>query len=379
MAIAILTPLVAPYRRPLYQRLAERYDIEVLCYGGGERYVPPWFAGFDRDFSELRFPARRLTGVRAAAALGKRFEIVVAPVGGGAVLPAAYGGTKLRRRTFILWASVWAQPRSLSHAAALPATRHIYRHADAVLAYGEHVRRHVAQIRGRDNDVFVVTQAVEPELFGRRIDDSEVDSFRERHGLGEGRLVLYVGRLTAAKGIDVLLEAWPRVKSDATLLMIGDGPLAERCRSLPGTSVIGTLARPDLPVAYAASEFALVPSIPTPRFKEPWGLVCNEALHQSTPVIASDAVGAVAGGLVRDGETGLVVPAGDPDRLARVTTQLLADDRLRSQLGARGKTEVAAYNYDAAVDGFEQALAAANGETATHWPIEKSASRSWRE
>src|SRR5947209_17085073 len=88
MAIAILTPLVAPYRRPFYERLAERYDIEVLSYGGGERYVPPWFAGFDRDFSELRFPASRLTSVRDAAALGKRFNTVIAPIGGGAVLPA---------------------------------------------------------------------------------------------------------------------------------------------------------------------------------------------------------------------------------------------------------------------------------------------------
>jgi glycosyltransferase involved in cell wall biosynthesis len=365
MAIAILTPLVAPYRRPFYERLAERYDIEVLSYGGGERYVPPWFAGFDRDFSELRFPASRLTSVRDAAALGKRFNTVIAPIGGGAVLPAAYGGAKLRSRPFILWASVWAQPRSLSHAAALPATRHIYRHADAVLAYGEHVRRYVAQIRGHDNDVFVVTQAVEPELFARRIEDSEVDSFRERHGLGEGSLVLYVGRLTAAKGIDVLLDAWPRVQGEATLVMIGEGPLAERCRSLPGTTLVGPMARRDLPVAYAASELALVPSIPTPRFKEPWGLVCNEAMHQGTPVIASDAVGAVAGRLVRNGQTGLVVPAGDPDRLASATTQLLADDHLRGELGAHAKAEVAAYTYDAAVAGFEQALAAA-GEGTTH-------------
>ena len=169
MAIAILTPLVAPYRRPFYERLAERHDIEVLCYGGGERYVPPWFAGLDRDLGGLRFPASRLTGAREAAALGKRFETIVAPIGGGALLPAAYAGTKLRDSKFILWASVWAQPRSLSHAAAFPAIRHIYRHSDAVLAYGEHVRRYVAQTRGRVEDVFVVTQAGEPGLFGRRV------------------------------------------------------------------------------------------------------------------------------------------------------------------------------------------------------------------
>ncbi len=61
-------------------------------------------------------------------------------------------------------------------------------------------------------------------------------------------------------------------------------------------------------MAYAASRFALLPSIPTPRFKEPWGLVCNEAFEQARPMIATTAVGAAAGGLVRQtAATGLVV------------------------------------------------------------------------
>ena len=76
---------------------------------------------------------------------------------------------------------------------------------------------------------------------------------------------------------------------------------------MPRTRALGPLPRPELPVAYAASAFALLPSIPTPRFKEPWGLVCNEAFEQARPMIATTAVGAVAGGLVRDNETGLVI------------------------------------------------------------------------
>ena len=49
---------------------------------------------------------------------------------------------------------------------------------------------------------------------------------------------------------------------------------------------------------------------------EPWGLVVNEAMNQATAIIASDAVGAAAGGLVRDGRNGLIVPAGDAGALA---------------------------------------------------------------
>ena len=123
--------------------------------------------------------------------------------------------------------------------------------------------------------------------------------------------------------------------------------------------LLGPLPRERLPVAYAAAAFAVLPSIPTPRFREPWGLVCNEAMHQGRPVIASDAVGAVAGGLVLDGVNGLVIPAGDASALAAAMQRLLSDDALRSTLGEAARGAVAAYSYDAMADGFDRALARA--------------------
>jgi len=195
----------------------------VLCYGRGGRYVPAWFADLDHQLATAPFPARRLSGPAEAFAIGRRYEAVIAPFAGGAILPAAYAGAS----RFVLWASVWAQPRSVGHALALPVTRHIYRHADAVVAYGEHVRRFVAGIRGRDSDVFVAAQAVEPELFARQVGHDEVAAFRAAHALGDGPLALYVGRLVPEKGVAVLLEAWRRVRADATLVVIGGGPLAD--------------------------------------------------------------------------------------------------------------------------------------------------------
>src|SRR5205807_8867398 len=120
---------------------------------------------------------------------------------------AASMGVRRYTGRLVLWAAVWAEQRSVAHAAALPMNRLIYRDADAVVAYGEHVRRFVAGIRGREDDVFVAPQSVEPELFGRTVSDSEVAAFREAHRLGDGPLVLYVGRLVAEKGVAVLLGA----------------------------------------------------------------------------------------------------------------------------------------------------------------------------
>lgn len=359
VTIALLTTYLTDYRLPLFRLLAERHDIEVLCYGGGDRYVPAWFTDLDGQLAAAEFPARRLDGIREALRIGRDYDVVIAPFAGGALLPAAYAGARRYGRSFIFWASIWHQPRSVVHALALPVTRHIYRNADSVIAYGEHARRFVAQIRGPDDDIFVAPQSVEPELFRRHVPAAEVAALRAQYGLGDGPLVLYAGRLVADKGIAVLAEAWPQVQADATLVLVGDGPLSALAASVPRTRLVGPLPRERLPVAYAAAEFAVLPSIPTPRFREPWGLVCNESMHQARPVVATTAVGAVAGGLVRNEETGLVVPPSDPIALAKAINRLLTDEPLRATLGAAAQAAAAPYTYEAMADAFDRALAIA--------------------
>jgi glycosyltransferase involved in cell wall biosynthesis len=366
MAVALLTTYLAGYRVPLYERLAKHLGVEVLCYGGGDRYVPAWFTDLDEQLASAPFPARRLSGAPAAFALGRHYETVIAPFAGGAILPAAYAGARVARRRFVLWASVWAEPKSAAHALARPVTRRIYRHADAVVAYGEHVRRFVAGIRGRDSDVFVAPQCVEPELFAREVGGAEIAGFRAEHELGYGPLALYAGRLVPEKGVGVLLDAWPRRRaSAATLVIAGDGPLAAQASETEGVRFLGPLPREQLPVAYAAADFALLPSVPTPRFLEPWGLVCNEAMSQSRPVIASRAVGAVEGGLVRDGDNGLVVPPGDVLALADAIDRLFADEALRRRLGEAARAALAPYTYDAMAAAFARALATASNPSPT--------------
>ncbi|MBV9818021.1 MAG: glycosyltransferase family 4 protein [Solirubrobacterales bacterium] len=383
MAIALVTTYLSDYRRPLYRLLARRYDVEVLAYGRGERYVPSWFGDLDGQLAAADFPARRLPGLAEALALGRRYDAVIAPFAGGSMLPAAYLGARAWHRPFVLWASVWHQPRSLAHLVSLPVVRHIYRDSGAVLAYGEHVRRFVAGIRGHDDDVFVAPQTVEPELFRRPVADAEVRSFRAAHGLGDGPLVLYCGRLVPEKGVATLAAAWPqvsepatlaaawaqvsepttlaaaspRVSEPATLVLVGDGPLRAAFAGMAGARAIGPLPRAQLPAAYAAARFAVLPSIPTPRFREPWGLVCSEAAEQGRPMVASSAVGAVAGGLVVDGVTGRVVAPGDPAALARAIDELLADPARCERLGAAARAAVAPYTYEAMADAVGRALA----------------------
>jgi glycosyltransferase involved in cell wall biosynthesis len=86
-------------------------------------------------------------------------------------------------------------------------------------------------------------------------------------------------------------------------------------------------------------------------------------MHQGTPVIASDAVGAAAGGLVVDGRTGLVFPAGDADALAARITALASAPELRERLGDEAHRKVAEYTPERWAQGVSRALAAV-GESA---------------
>src|SRR5205085_5919320 len=102
-------------------------------------------------------------------------------------------------------------------------------------------------------------------------------------------------------------------------------------RKAEGTRVrmLGELDEHRLAEAYVAADvFALLST------HEPWGVVVNEAAASGLPLVLSDRVGA-ARDLLRDGENGLLVPAGDTDAAADALRRLAADPEVRARMGAR--------------------------------------------
>jgi glycosyltransferase involved in cell wall biosynthesis len=100
----------------------------------------------------------------------------------------------------------------------------------------------------------------------------------------------------------------------------------------------------------------VLPSVTTRETNEPWGLVVNEAMHAGLPVVATDAVGAAVGGLVRDGQNGYVVPERNPDRLADAMQRLLADRDRAADMGRQARVDAAEFNYDRMADAFQNAV-----------------------
>lgn len=334
--VALVTGVVSDHRVEPFRILAERENVEVLSWQDPPRYG--------------QLEAARLAG-------SGRYRAVIGGLGGRVALPASYAAARKAGVPFVLWASLWAHPQTPAHRLSLLPMRHIYRRADAVVTYGPHVTRYVERYRSAGN-VFEAPQAVDQWMFGKPVSEAKRAAARERMGASEeGFLALFVGRLVPEKGVATLLEAWGKavVPGGSALAFAGSGPLAPS-----GLTVhpLGPIDRQDLPPLYAAADVLVLPSIATATFREPWGLVCNEAMHQGTPVIASDEVGAAAGGLVDDGRTGMVFPAGDADALAARLSALAAAPALRDQLGDQAHAKVAEYTPQRWADGVSRALRA---------------------
>ena len=82
----------------------------------------------------------------------------------------------------------------------------------------------------------------------------------------------------------------------------------------------------------------------------------NEAFNQGVPVIASESVGAAAGGLVQHGVTGLIVPERHPQALATALGVVLEDAALRERMSANARRVVAGWDNEQMVRGFRLAI-----------------------
>jgi glycosyltransferase involved in cell wall biosynthesis len=161
------------------------------------------------------------------------------------------------------------------------------------------------------------------------------ETVRKELGLDvDAPVVGVVGRLETQKGHVHLLEAWPAVVTahpDARLLIVGEGSLrevlAERARALHATdSVIFTGFRSDVPRVLDAIDVLALPSL-----HEGMPLTAIEAAAAGRPVVATAVDGTPE--VVRDGETGALVPPADPPALARALLALLDDPAAVARMG----------------------------------------------
>ncbi len=180
--------------------------------------------------------------------------------------------------------------------------------------------------------------------FVERYQDENLDLFRYMYAPPGVKLVFSVGRVVHEKGFHVLVQAAPSVleKHPGTKFVIsGKGEKLDELRSLAWSMGIennvlftGYISEADKHRLYLSSDMAVFPSL-----YEPFGIVALEAMAAKTPVVASK-VGGLAE-FISHGETGFLVPPGDPVTLAETMDFVLSNEDAVAKVAEKARRVVA--------------------------------------
>jgi glycosyltransferase involved in cell wall biosynthesis len=270
-------------------------------------------------------------------------------------------------------------PENLTHYAHLPARM------DAMLQH-----RLWADFRGIFENIDMVTTPtaraagyMEKKGFGReiRVISNGIDlerfnpgrgqaTFREKYGLPDAPLLLYVGRLDKEKNLDVVLRAIARIPDGVAIhfAIAGTGALRERLEHFAAelkinhrVSFLGYVPDEDLPAFYCAGHaFVLAGTA------ELQSIATMEAMASGLPVLAADAVALPE--LVHTGHNGFLFEPGNPVMLAEQLTLLFTDDVLHGEMAAESLRMIQKHAVERTMEAFETSYAEAIREGGTAKP-----------
>lgn len=369
--LAFVVNSCAHYRVKTFEILSQNIQTHFYFFSvGNEWYAETADLRWDARICYTRLSGFNLLGSRIVPSLPFRLlfsdtDVFVKCINGRFALPVTYVISRIKRRPFILFTGIWSSLHSPFHQLFSAAIKYIYRHSDAIVVYGEHVKRYLVALGVHPERIFVECHAVDNEFYSQDVPAAEQTAFLHRWRIPEGqKVVSYVGRLHESKGLNFLIEGFSRsCEVDSVLVIAGEGPMRDKLRALAKTLDIaarvlflGQLSHEDTRRLYAISDVFVLPSITCPSGKEPWGLVVNEAMNQGVPVIATDAVGAVAGGLVQDGINGLTVEERSSEGITCALNTLLGDAVVRDRMSRNARRIVSEWDNDRMVRGFLDAV-----------------------
>lgn len=377
--VALLTNIPAPYRVPVYDRLAAELGANFRVL-----YLAPTEPNRQWQIPELKHEHRYLKGItingRLASTILRRQKIdrddsivhlklgvvrelrafkpdVVVTAGFSLPMLAGWLYALGTHAPHIVFSDGWrVSEERLSWAHRL-IRRVVVSTSDGFVGAS---RKTIELYRsyGASDNLFLSPLCVDNERFltrGAEASDRPYD-------------LVFAGRLIAAKMplffADVVARL-ARERRAVSALVIGDGPLRrsmeERLNGLGDVRVTftGNLQQQDLPDAYSKGKVFCFPTL-----RDAWGLVANEACAAGLPVLTCATAGS-ADELVVHGENGYVLPL-DVDIWAHHAQRLLGDDALRTRMGASSVRRVADYNFGAAASGLVKAIDACLELAASH-------------
>jgi len=228
-----------------------------------------------------------------------------------------------------------------------PTEKRIIKKSDISIAVSENLKKNICEKAGiPDEKIVAIYNGVDTEKFNPDVPAGDI---KEKYGLKDSKIVLFVGRVAPAKGLEYLVKAANIIINeknvkDMKFLIVGPfkymfsegkarSDYAEKLMDLVRkyslqNNFIFTDAVPedDLPMFYAACDVFVLPSV-----FEAFPMVLLEAMASGKPVIGSD-VGGISE-VIKDGENGFVFEPKNYEDLAKKILELIEDDKLREEMG----------------------------------------------
>ena len=371
--VAAVFPEPTPYRAPLLDRVAALSEIELtVIYTADTVARRTWRV--ETEHRSVFLQGVRIPGARKVLhhdypltpsvfrALGKLHpEVVVVSGWSTFAAQAAIAWCRVKGVPYVLVVESHDEGpragwrRTVKGAVVPP----VAQNASGALVTGTLARDSMIARGASPERVRVFANTIDVEGFGERADllaDSRADLRRELGIDPEDVAVLSVARLAPEKGLATLIRAVAAADDPRLVLaLVGDGPERERLERLAEELGVRALFVGDaaweriVEVYVAADVFALLSE------REPWAVVVNEAAACALPLVLSDRVGA-AHDLLRDGENGALVPAGDVEAAANALRTLAADPDRQHAQGARSRELARDWGYGPSVEGFLAAV-----------------------
>lgn len=222
--------------------------------------------------------------------------------------------------------------------------KHAFKRADIVTAP---TRELVKELRsyGLQNVVYI-PNGVDFKKFKR--DRRKEVEFRNEHGIQKKKTVLYVGRISFEKKLDVLLDAFRMIeKRDRQLLIVGSGPYLHKVKDLAKglgiKNVIFTGFVRDTVAAYQCADIFASASD-----SETFGLTFVEAMHMGLPVIGVRRLGAKE--IIKNGNCGILVEPGNGRELADAIDKLLENRKLHGRMSEQARRRSTIYSMEKSIN-----------------------------
>jgi glycogen(starch) synthase len=226
--------------------------------------------------------------------------------------------------------------------------------SDHVITVSEAMREDLVRHGWPASKISVVWNGVDPEKYDpSRINSQDVEAIRNRHGMDkDGKLILFIGRLTWVKGVRNLVQAMPSIVKDypkSKLVILGKGEEQTDITELANRLGVGNNVRcdftfvpePERIAYYAAADACVFPST-----YEPFGIVSLEAMSMEKPVVVgAQGVVGFKEQVVPSGpdQNGIHVNGNDPEDIAWGIKEVLKDPERAKLWGKNGRKRVLQY------------------------------------